>query len=64
MGARLSAIQPSLRPLAHLGADYLYELAPDVESADVTVRSARMVRKRFVDCARGEIRLTDVSGTS
>ncbi len=45
MGARLSAIIPPVRPLAHLEADYLYELAPDVESADVKVRSARMVRK-------------------
>src|SRR5262249_19707788 len=36
MRARLSAIIPSLRLLAHLGTDYLYELVQDVESADVT----------------------------
>jgi hypothetical protein len=34
MRARLSAMIPSVRPLAHLGTDYVYELARDVESAD------------------------------
>ncbi|HJZ74940.1 MAG TPA: hypothetical protein VKE51_24565 [Vicinamibacterales bacterium] len=34
MRARLLAIVPPVRPLAHAGADYLYELTRDVHSAD------------------------------